>query len=137
VGFALKLEVLKMKQAIITDKVPAAIGPYSLGIQAGKMVFLSGQLPIDSATNQLIEDDIQVQTRQILNNIQAILNAAGGSLANVVKTTIFLKDMDDFAAVNEAYGEFFTNPAPARSCVAVACLPKNADIEIEVIAVLP
>ena len=84
-----------MKQAIITDKVPAAIGPYSLGIQAGKMVFLSGQLPIDSATNQLIEDDIQVQTRQILNNIQAILNAAGGSLANVVKTTIFLKDMDD------------------------------------------
>lgn len=126
-----------MKQAIVTDKVPGAIGPYSLGIQTGKMIFLSGQLPINPATNELITDDIKEAARQILTNIDAILNAAKGSLADVVKTTIFLTNMDNFADVNEVYTGFFGDPAPARSCVAVAALPKNADIEIEAIAILP
>ena len=122
-------------KAINTDKAPAAIGPYSQAIDSGKgLIFLSGQIPIDPATGAFAEGGIKEQTRQSLLNAQAILNAAGLSLANVVKTTVFLADMGDFAAMNEVYAQFFTEPFPARSAVAVKALPKGALVEIECIA---
>lgn len=122
--------------AIHTDKAPAAIGPYSQAIEAGPFVFASGQLPIDPATGQFPEG-IKEQTRQSLTNAKSILEAAGLSLANVVKTTVFLADMGDFAAMNEVYSEFFAAPFPARSAVAVKTLPKNALVEVECIAAKP
>ena len=119
---------------ISTDKAQAAIGPYSQGIDSGAgLVFLSGQLPIDPATGAFPEG-IREQTRQAILNAQAILQAAGLSLANVVKTTVFLADMGDFAALNEVYAQFFTEPFPARSAVAVKTVPKGALVEIECIA---
>ncbi|MBO7371128.1 MAG: RidA family protein [Bacteroidales bacterium] len=119
---------------ISTDKAPAAIGPYSQGIDSGAgLVFLSGQLPIDPATGAFPKG-IREQTRQAILNAQAILQAAGLSLANVVKTTVFLADMGDFAAMNEVYAQFFTEPFPARSAVAVKTVPKGALVEIECIA---
>ena len=122
-------------KAINTDKAPAAIGPYSQAIDSGKgLFFLSGQIPIDPATGAFAEGGIKEQTRQSLLNAQAILNAAGLSLANVVKTTVFLADMGDFAAMNEVYAQFFAEPFPARSAVAVKALPKGALVEIECIA---
>ncbi|MBP5302461.1 MAG: RidA family protein [Bacteroidales bacterium] len=122
-------------KAINTDKAPAAIGPYSQAIDSGKgLIFLSGQIPIDPATGAFAEGGIKEQTRQSLLNAQAILNAAGLSLANVVKTTVFLADMGDFAAMNEVYAQFFAEPFPARSAVAVKALPKGALVEIECIA---
>ena len=120
---------------ISTDKAPAAIGPYSQAIDSGAgLVFLSGQIPIDPATGSFTEGGIKEQTRQSLLNAQAILKAAGLSLSNVVKTTVFLADMGDFAAMNEVYAQFFAEPFPARSAVAVKALPKGALVEIECVA---
>lgn len=121
-------------KALHTEKAPAAIGPYSQAIEAGGMVFASGQLPVDPATGNFAEGGIKEQTRQSLTNAAAILAEAGLSLANVVKTTVFLADMGDFAAMNEVYATFFSEPYPARSAVAVKALPKGAMVEIECIA---
>lgn len=123
-----------MKKAISTTKAPGAIGPYSQAIETGNMVFASGQIPIDPATGN-IPDGITEQTRQSLANVAAILDAAGLTLANVVKTTVFLADMNDFAAMNAVYADAFTAPYPARSAVAVKTLPKNVLVEIEVLAI--
>ncbi len=125
-----------MKQVIHTDKTPAAIGPYSQAIQIGQLLFTSGQVPIDPETGAIVEGGIQEQARQSLNNIKAILNAAGTNMGAVVKTTVFLQDMNDFAAMNEVYAQFFQEPYPARSAVQVARLPKDVLVEIEAIAQL-
>ena len=124
-----------MKQIIHTTNAPAAIGPYSQAIKAGGMVFISGQIPVDPATGEFAGADIETQTRQSLTNVKAILTEAGLGLENVVKTTVFLKDMNDFAAMNGVYSEFFTENCPARAAVQVAKLPKDALVEIEAIAV--
>ena len=121
-------------KAISTKKAPAAIGPYSQAIRVGNLVYTSGQIPIDPATGAFVEGGIKEQTRQSLTNVKAILEEAGTSLANVVKTTVFMADMADFADMNSVYAEFFTEPYPARSAVAVKTLPKGALVEIEVIA---
>lgn len=123
-----------MKQQIATPKAPAAIGPYSQAIEAGGFVFVSGQLPVDPATGEFAQGGIAELTRCSLTNMQHILSEAGLTMANVVKTTVFLADMDDFAAMNAVYAEFFPAPAPARSAVAVKTLPKGARVEIECIA---
>ena len=123
-----------MKKVINTNQAPAAIGPYSQAIQVGNLVYTSGQIPIDPATGQLVEGGIKEQTRQSLTNIKAILEEAGLSMNNVVKTTVFLADMNDFADMNSVYAEFFSEPYPARSAVAVKTLPKGALVEIEVVA---
>ena len=123
-----------MKQVIRTKKAPAAIGPYSQAIQVGNLVYTSGQIPIDPATGAFVEGGIKEQTRQSLTNVKAILEAAGTNMSHVVKTTVFMADMDDFADMNAVYAEFFTEPYPARSAVAVKTLPKNALVEIEVVA---
>ena len=124
-----------MKQRINTANAPAAIGPYSQAIDSGTgLIFVSGQLPIDPATGAFPEGGVKEQTRQSLTNAKAILEAAGLSLANVVKTTVFLADMGDFAAMNEVYAQYFSEPFPARSAVAVKTLPKNALVEVECIA---
>lgn len=120
--------------AISTTNAPAAIGPYSQAISVGGLVFVSGQLPIDPATGAFAEGGIKELTRQSLTNMKAILEEAGTSMANVVKTIVFLADMNDFAAMNEVYAEFFAAPFPARSAVAVKTLPKGALVEIECIA---
>ena len=125
-----------MKQVIHPDKAPAAIGPYSQAIQIGQLLFTSGQVPIDPETGAIVEGGIQEQARQSLNNIKAILNAAGTNMGAVVKTTVFLQDMNDFAAMNEVYAQFFQEPYPARSAVQVARLPKDVLVEIEAIAQL-
>ena len=123
-----------MKQAISTAKAPAAIGPYSQAIQGGNLFFLSGQLGIDPATGDFVPGTVSEQTEQVFNNIRAILAEAGLTLDQVVKTTVFLSDMADFAAMNAVYGKYFTEPYPARSTVAVKTLPKNGWVEIEIIA---
>ena len=120
---------------IATEKAPAAIGPYSQGMKAGGMVFVSGQIPVNPATGELLTD-IAAATRQSLSNLAAVLQAAGGSMDQVVKTTVFLSDLKNFAAMNEVYAEFFTVNPPARSTVEVGALPKGAVVEIEAIAVL-
>ncbi len=117
-----------------TEKAPAAIGPYSQAIKAGNLVFVSGQLPIDPATGKFAEGGIQGLTKQSILNAKEILEAAGSSLSKVVKTTVFLADMADFAAMNEVYAQYFTEPFPARSAVAVKTLPKGALVEIECVA---
>ena len=122
-------------KAINTEKAPKAIGPYSQAIEAGGMVFVSGQLPIDPATGVFAEGGVKEQTRQSLTNAKHILEEAGTDLAHAVKTTVFLSDMDNFAAMNEVYAEFFSTPFPARSAVTVKTLPKNALVEVECIAV--
>lgn len=124
-----------MIKQISTDKAPAAIGPYSQAIEAGGMVFASGQLPINPATGAFVEGGVKEQTRQSLTNVQNILREAGVDLSHVVKTTVFLSDMANFGAMNEVYAEFFTQPFPARSAVAVKTLPKDALVEVECIAV--
>ena len=122
-------------KALSTDKAPAAIGPYSQAIDSGSgLLFLSGQIPIDPATGVFVDGGVKEQTKQCLLNAQAILQSAGLSLANVVKTTVYLADMGDFAAMNEVYAQFFTQPFPARSAVAVKVLPKGALVEVECIA---
>ncbi|WP_293526000.1 RidA family protein [Prevotella sp.] len=124
-----------MNKAINTNNAPAAIGPYSQAIEANGMVFASGQLPIDPATGNFAEGGIKEQTRQALTNAQNILKETGTDLSHVVKTTVFLSDMANFGEMNEVYSEFFTQPFPARSAVAVKTLPKNALVEVECIAV--
>ena len=125
-----------MKKVISTVKAPAAIGPYSQAIKVGNLVFTSGQIPIDPATGNFVEGGIKEQTRQSLTNVKAILEEAGLTMANVVKTTVFMADMADFADMNAVYAEFFAEPYPARSAVAVKTLPKGALVEIEVVAAL-
>lgn len=121
-------------KALHTDKAPAAIGPYSQAIEVNGMVFASGQIPLDPAIGNVVEGGIKEQTRQALTNAKAIMEAAGLSMANVVKTTVFMADMADFAAMNEVYSTFFTEPYPARSAVAVKALPKGVLVEVECIA---
>jgi 2-iminobutanoate/2-iminopropanoate deaminase len=123
-----------MKQAISSPNAPQAIGPYSPAIRAGQLLFVSGQVPLDPATGQMVEGGIAEQTRRVLDNIGALLTAADRSFADVVRTTIFLADMNDFGAVNEIYGKYFSEPYPARATVQVARLPKDARVEIDVIA---
>ena len=123
-----------MNQIIHTDKAPAAIGPYSQAVQAGNMLFVSGQIPIDPATGAFAGEDIVTQTRQSLTNLKAILEAAGYTCADVVKTTVLLADMADFAAMNAVYAEFFPENCPARAAFAVKTLPRNALVEIECVA---
>ncbi len=123
-----------MLKRINTQKAPAAIGPYSQAIKVGNMVYTSGQIPL-TPEGELIKGDIHEQTRQILVNLQNVLEEAGSSLQHIVKTTIYLTDMDDFLAVNTVYGEFFAGSFPARSTVAVKTLPKNVDIEIDAVAI--
>ncbi len=124
-----------MQEAIVSDKVPAAVGPYSAAIRAGNTLYISGQLPIDAATGKMPEG-IAAQTKQSLENIRALLEAAGSSLSKVVKTTVLLHDISDFAAMNEVYQGMFSAPFPARSAFAVRDLPKGALVEIECIALL-
>ena len=126
-----------MRGAIVSSDAPKAIGPYSQAIRAGQLLFLSGQIPLDPASGQLVDGDIAAQTRRVMENLGAVLNAAGLSFAAVVRTTIFLADMNDFAKVNDIYGTFFPatiGPAPARATVQVAHLPKGARVEIDAIA---
>lgn len=123
-------------KVIISEKAPKAIGPYSVGVIAGNFVFTAGQVGIDRSTGEIVEGGIQAQTRQALTNVKYILEEAGTGLDKVLKTTVFLKDMNDFAAMNEVYATFFGSNPPARSAVQVARLPKDAMVEIEVIAVL-
>lgn len=124
------------KTIIHTESAPRAAGPYSQAVVANGFVFTAGQVPLDPATNQMVTGDIQALTRQVLNNIKAVLEAAGSDLSLVVKTTVFLKDMNDFSAMNAAYAEFFPLNPPARSTVQVAKLPLDAPVEIEVVALL-
>ena len=123
-----------MRVAVSTESAPKAIGPYSQAVRAGSLLFVSGQIPIDPLTGTLVEGDIAAQTRRVLQNVAAILEAAGASFAHVVRTTVFLADMNDFAAMNEVYAACFTSPAPARATVQVARLPRDARVEIDVIA---
>ncbi|WP_136795491.1 MULTISPECIES: RidA family protein [Desulfosediminicola] len=125
-----------MKKVYTTDKAPAALGPYSQAASAGNLVFISGQLPIDPATGKFVEGDIATRTHMVLKNLQAVAEEAGGSLDNIVKTTIFLTDLDDFQTMNAAYAEYFTDSPPARSTVQVAALPLGSNIEIEAILAL-
>jgi len=125
-----------VKTPVKTDQAPGAIGPYSQAIKAGGFVFVSGQIPIDPQTGAFVPGGIAEQTEQVLKNLSAVLRAGGSSLAQVVKTTVFLADMKDFAAMNEVYGRFFTSEPPARATVAAAGLPRDARVEIEVVALL-
>jgi 2-iminobutanoate/2-iminopropanoate deaminase len=122
------------KKIIATDKAPRAIGPYSVGAQFCDLVFTAGQIGLDPATNEMVAGGVEAETRQALTNVKNILEAAGSSLDMVLKTTVFLRDMNDFARMNAVYGEFFTENPPARSAVQVAALPKGAAVEIEAIA---
>lgn len=124
------------KKVVSTKEAPSAIGPYSQGVIIGNLLFTSGQIPLDPATGDLINDDITKATERVMLNIKAILEAGGTNLDNVVKTTVLLKDMNDFDKVNQTYGKFFTSKQPARSCFGVAKLPKDSLVEIEVIAAI-
>ena len=124
------------KQTISSGDAPKAIGPYSPAVRAGQLLFVSGQVALDPATGNMVEGGIAEQTRRVLDNVGALLTAGGRSFADVVRTTIFLADMNDFAAVNEIYGQYFTQPYPARATVQVARLPRDVKIEIDAIAVL-
>ena len=125
-----------MKETISTTNAPGAIGPYSQAIKAGEMVFCSGQIPIDPATGEFVSEDVAEQTEQVLKNLNEVLAAAGGGLGDVVKTTVFLADMNDFSAMNDVYGRFFSENKPARATVQAARLPKDARVEIDCIAVI-
>jgi len=122
------------RERIASNGAPAAIGPYSQAIRIGELVFCSGQVPIDPATGELVDGDIGAQTRRALDNLQAVLEAAGSSLTRAVKCQVYLADMNDFAAMNEVYATAFTEPPPARACVEVSRLPKDARVEIDVVA---
>ena len=125
-----------MNQAVSTQNAPAAIGPYSQAVKAGKTIYVSGQLALDPATGAFAGEDIRTQTKQSLTNIRSILEAAGAGMKDVVKTTVLLKDIGDFAVMNEVYAEFFCEPFPARAAFQVAALPKNGLVEIEAVAVV-
>ena len=122
------------RQPIVTNRAPAAIGPYSQAVRSGSQVFLSGQIPLDPATGQLVEGDISVQSRRVFDNLSAVCAAAGGSLDQVVRVGIYLMDLGDFAAVNAVMAEYFTAPYPARSTIQVAGLPRGARVEVDAIA---
>jgi 2-iminobutanoate/2-iminopropanoate deaminase len=123
-----------VKQAFSTAEAPKAIGPYSQAIRAGQLLIASGQIPTDPATGAIVDGDVAAQTRRVFDNLGAVLKAANLSFADVVKTTVFLADMNDFAAMNEVYGKYFSEPYPARATVQVARLPKDARVEIDLIA---
>jgi 2-iminobutanoate/2-iminopropanoate deaminase len=123
-----------MKEAVSSPDAPRAIGPYSQAVRAGQLLFLSGQVPLDPATGQIVDGDIEAQTRRVFDNLAAVLKAGGRSFADVVRTTVFLADMNDFTKVNDVYGTYFSAPYPARATVQVARLPKDARIEIDLIA---
>ena len=123
-------------QVIHTENAPAAIGPYSQAVKAGNLLFVSGQVPFVPETMEIVEGDVKAQAAQSLKNLQAILKEAGADFSNVVKTTVFIKDMNEFAQINEVYAEYFGENKPARACVEVARLPKDVKVEIELIAVL-
>ena len=123
-----------MKKVVKTDKAPAAIGPYSQAIECNGMIFTSGVIPIIPATGELVSGGVEEQTKQTLANVTALLEAAGTDIANVIKTTVFIKNMDDFGKINEIYATYFSDPFPARSCVEAARLPKDVLIEVEAIA---
>jgi len=125
-----------MKTIVSTEQAPKAIGPYSQAVIANGLIFLSGQIPLNPATNQLVEGDIAVQTERVIENLKAVLEAGGSSLANVVKTTVFLKDMGEFARMNEVYSRYFASEAPARSTVEAARLPRDVRVEIDCIALI-
>jgi len=125
-----------MREAVSTPSAPAAIGPYSQAVKAGALLFVSGQIPIDPSTGHLVDGDIAAQTHRVFKNLSAILDAAGATLDHVVRTTVYLADMNDFAAMNAVYGTYFSSPAPARATVQAARLPKDARVEIDVIASL-
>ena len=125
-----------MNKALHTDNAPAAIGPYSQAVQAEKTIYVSGQLPVDSATGEFAGADIKAQTKQSLTNIKNILASAGADMSDVTKTTVLLQDIADFGAMNEVYAEFFTEPYPARAAFQVAALPNGAKVEIEAVAVI-
>lgn len=124
------------REAIQTAQAPAALGPYAQAVKVGNLLFTSGQIAIDPATNQMVAGDIVAQTKQVFANLQAVLAAAGATMQQVVKTTVFVQDLKDFATLNEVYATYFTAPYPARSCVEVAALPKGALLEVELVAVL-
>ncbi len=123
-----------MRELISTDRGPQAIGPYSQAIKANGFIFVSGQIPLDPRTQQMVEGDVARQTERVLENLKGIVEGAGSSLDRVVKTTVYLKDLGDFAAMNEVYGRYFSSSPPARATVEVARLPKDARVEIELIA---
>ena len=125
-----------MIETVATDRGPKAIGPYSQAVRSNGFVFLSGQIPLDPKTQQIVEGDVAAQTERVLENLKGVVEAAGSSLQHVVKTTVFLADMDDFAAMNEVYGRYFVAHPPARSTVEVSRLPRNARVEIDLIAQL-
>ncbi|MDZ7769761.1 MAG: RidA family protein [Woeseiaceae bacterium] len=124
------------RQTVKTDKAPSAIGPYSQGVQAGNLVFLSGQIPLVPATMEMVDGDFERRTRQVFDNLRAVAEAAGGSMDQIVKLTIYLTDLGNFGTVNEIMTEYFSEPYPARAALGVAALPKNADIEAEAILAL-
>jgi len=123
-----------MHKAVHTDKAPTAIGPYSQAIDTGALIYTSGQIPIDPSTGQVVSGGIKEQTAQVLENLKNVLEAAGSSMEKVIKTTVFMKDLSDFSAMNEVYAKYFSEPYPARSCVEVNRLPKDVLIEIEAVA---
>ena len=123
-----------MSEVVSTENAPGAIGPYSQAIKVNGMIFCSGQIPIDPASGQFVSDDVGAQTEQVLRNLDAVLRAAGSGLASVVKTTVFLADMNDFSAMNDVYGKYFSENKPARATVQAARLPRDAKVEIECIA---
>jgi 2-iminobutanoate/2-iminopropanoate deaminase len=125
-----------VRQAVSTPSAPAAIGPYSQAIRAGNLLFVSGQIPLDPGTGAMVSGDITAQTRQVFANLDAILKAAGASFDHVVRTTVYLADMNDFPAMNAVYGEYFASPAPARATVQAARLPRDSRVEIDVIAMI-
>jgi len=125
-----------VKETISTEKAPGAIGPYSQAVKTGNMIFCSGQIPIDPTTGEFVSNNVAEQTHQVLTNLSVVLEAAGASLNNVVKTTVFLADMNDFTAMNEIYAEFFSDNKPARATVQAARLPRDARVEIDCIAVI-
>lgn len=122
--------------SISTDAAPSAIGPYSQAVTAGDTLYISGQIPLDPVSGNVIQGDVAAQTRQVLENLKAIVTAAGGTLSSIAKVTIYLTDMDQFAVVNGIYGEYFSAPYPARACVEVTKLPKGADVEMDAVALL-
>ncbi len=124
------------RQAVRTDGAPAAIGPYSQAVRAGSLLFVSGQIPLDPATGEVVDGDVAAQTHRVMRSLGAVLEAAGAGFDRVVRTTIYLTDLDAFARVNEAYGGYFDDPAPARATVEVAALPKGVEVEIDAVAYL-
>jgi 2-iminobutanoate/2-iminopropanoate deaminase len=125
-----------MREAVRTERAPAAIGPYSQAVRMGNLLFCSGQIPLDPTTGELVTGDVAAQTRQVFANLGAVLSEAGAGFEHVARTTVYLADMNDFAAMNAVYAMFFSTPAPARSTIQAAALPRNARVEIDVIAVL-